>query len=141
FLQKDIRGFVTNRLMYAVYREIFHLIEKGETSLEDVDKAWRYDAGSWMTFMGIFRRMDYLGLEDYPEIFRNTLPKLNKLTGVPAVMREVADQKAKGIQDGKGLFTYSEEEAKCWEETFAAFNKDIFRLAAMYPSHPLGNET
>lgn len=140
FLQKDVRGFVTNRLMYAVYREIFHLIEKGETNLEDVDKAWRYDAGSWMTFMGIFRRMDYLGLEDFPQIFRNIFPKLNKMAGVPEVMRTIADERARGIQDGKGLFTYTREEAKHWEEAFAAFNKDIFRLAEKYPSRALSDK-
>jgi 3-hydroxybutyryl-CoA dehydrogenase len=47
-LRKDIRGFVTNRLMYAVYREIFHLVENGEATIEDADKAFHYDAGSWI---------------------------------------------------------------------------------------------
>jgi 3-hydroxybutyryl-CoA dehydrogenase len=28
-LRKDLRGFITNRLMYAVYREGLSLVEKG----------------------------------------------------------------------------------------------------------------
>lgn len=62
-LRKDIKGFITNRLMYAVYREAFYLIGNGHASMKDVDKAFRYDAGSWITMMGIFRRMDLAGLE------------------------------------------------------------------------------
>lgn len=131
-LQKDVRGFVTNRLMYSVYREAFHLIEKGEASLEDVDKAFQYDAGSWMIFMGIFRRMDYLGLGDYQEIFKNVFPQLHNGDEVPTLMQGIVDQKARGTQSGKGLFSYTEDEAKKWNECFALFNKDIYRLAEEY---------
>ena len=72
--------------MYAVYREALHLIAQGETSLEDADKAFRYDAGSWMVFMGIFRRMDYLGLGDSHEIIKNFLPLLHNGNEVPQLM-------------------------------------------------------
>lgn len=133
-LRKDIRGFVTNRLMYAVYREAFHLIESGDAAIEDVDKAFRYDAGSWMTLMGIFRRMDFLGLEDYPEIFRAVFPKLCNEDKVPPLMQKMISMKARGTQDAKGLYAYTKEEAKQWEEAFAQFNEDIYQLAAMYPS-------
>src|SRR5690606_23200026 len=47
-LKKDIRGFITNRLMYAVYREALSLVEDGAITLEDADKAFRYDAGAWV---------------------------------------------------------------------------------------------
>ncbi len=133
-LKKDIRGFITNRLMYAVYREGLDLIHKGEASMEDVDKAFRYDAGSWMTLMGIFRRMDYLGLEDSLAILKNIYPKLCNSETVPAVMLDMVKKEARGIHNLKGLFPYSEEEAKEWEQAFEKFNQDIFKLAAEYPS-------
>ncbi len=135
-LRKDIRGFITNRLMYAVYREALALMQRGEATLEDVDKAFRYDAGSWMTLMGIFRRMDFLGLPDQWEILRNVFPKLSNEEGVPPLMQEMIDNNARGIHNLKGLFPYSEEEARQWEEAFALFNQDIFKLAARYPSEP-----
>src|SRR5690606_22908261 len=47
-VRKDIRGFITNRLMYAMYREAFHLVENGFASVEDVDRACRNNAGYWM---------------------------------------------------------------------------------------------
>lgn len=132
-LRKDIRGFITNRLMYAVYREIFHLVDNGSTSLEDVDKAFRYDAGSWMTLMGIFRRMDFVGLEDSTEILKNVFPTLSNADKVPTLMQHMVDHNARGTQNTLGLFKYSKQDAKEWEEAFAKFNKDIYQLASVYP--------
>jgi 3-hydroxybutyryl-CoA dehydrogenase len=132
-LRKDIRGFVTNRLMYAVYREGLSLIAEGYASLEDIDKVFRYDAGSWMTFMGIFRRMDFLGLEDFETIFENCFPTLCNDDHVSPLMQQMVEKDARGIQNLSGLYSYSLEEARKWEEAFASFNVDIFKLVAKYP--------
>lgn len=132
-LRKDIRGFITNRLMYAVYREIFSLIEKGAATPEDLDKAFRYDAGSWMTLMGIFRRMDYLGIGDFEAALKNVFPKLSNSPDVPPVMQEMVEKHARGIHNGVGLYPYEENEGQLWEEAFARFNRDIHRIAARYP--------
>ncbi|GAB2781622.1 3-hydroxyacyl-CoA dehydrogenase family protein [Rhabdobacter roseus] len=137
-LRKDVRGFITNRLMYAVYREIFHLIENQKATLEDVDKAFRYDAGSWMTLMGIFRRMDYLGLADYAEMLKTAFPQLSTTDQVPALMQRMVDTHARGVQNARGLYPYTEEEARQWEEAFALFNQDIYHLSSKYPVRPLG---
>lgn len=133
-LRKDIRGFVTNRLMYSVYREGLSLYEKGVASLEDIDKAFRYDAGSWITLMGIFRRMDYLGLQDYPEIFRNIFPTLSNDTQVPAIMQGMIDRRLRGTQTNGGLYNYTPEDARKLEAAYASFNEEIYKLALQYPS-------
>ncbi len=36
-VRKDIWGFITNRLNYAMYREAFYLVENGYASIEDID--------------------------------------------------------------------------------------------------------
>lgn len=131
-LKKDIRGFITNRLMYAVYREALTLVEKGETSLEDADKTFRYDVGSWITLMGIFRRMDLMGFDDYIDSFGQLLKKLSNRTDLPKMMESMIIEGARGIHNCHGLYTYDEKQAKAWEEAFARFNKDIYELAANY---------
>ncbi|MBX3256425.1 MAG: 3-hydroxyacyl-CoA dehydrogenase family protein [Chitinophagaceae bacterium] len=132
-LRRDIRGFITNRLMYAVYREILHLVEKGDTSFADADKCFRYDAGSWMTLMGIFRRMDYEGLKDYYTAYSNIFPLLSNSDGISLQMQKIVDAHSRGIQNGKGFYSYTRQEAMQWSQAFSAFNKDIFHLAANYP--------
>lgn len=133
-LRKDIRGFITNRLMYAMYREALSLVEKGEATLEDVDKAFRYDAGSWMTLMGVFRRMDYLGLPNQLAVMETLVPQLETSAAVPEIMKRVVAERGRGVHNGRGFFEYSEAESRKWEEAFAAFNQDIYHLAEKYPS-------
>jgi 3-hydroxybutyryl-CoA dehydrogenase len=133
-LRKDLRGFVANRLMYAVYREGFVLVENGQATMDDIDKAFRYDPGSWMTLMGIFRRMDFMGLKDYSETFKAVFPLLSNTGEVPAVMQQIVEENARGTQSLKGLYEYTPEEAKKWDDAFAIFTEDIHQLAAQYPS-------
>ena len=133
-LKKDIRGFVTNRLMYAVYREALTLADTGEAGIEDMDKAFRYDAGSWMTMMGVFRRMDYMGLGDWEPIFQEIFPRLSNTGSVPQTMQRLIDNKARGTQTAGGFYDYPEQEGAAWTEAFARFNEDIDQLAAAYPS-------
>lgn len=132
-LRRDIRGFVTNRLMYAVYREAFHLVETGVATQEDADKAFRYDVGSWITLMGVFRRLDYLGLPDHAAVFAALFPQLSNTDRVPERMQELVARRARGTQTADGLYEYTEAEARRWDAAFAAFNQEIFQLAAQYP--------
>lgn len=135
-LKKDIRGFITNRLMYAVYREALALIEAGHTSILDADKAFRYDAGSWMTLMGLFRRMDFMGLDpDCEQSFKRLFTCLSNSNDVPALMQLMVDKKGRGIHNLVGLYDYTATEADNWEKAFAEFNLEIFNLAARYPEN------
>lgn len=133
YLKKDIRGFVTNRMLYAVYREMFAILENGDASMDDIDKAFRYDAGSWITYMGLFRRMDQLGLSDFKEIFDNLFQELDNSPTVPPTMQKIVIQQGKGINNGTGFYKYTKKEATEWEEAFKSFNHEIFHLAAKYP--------
>lgn len=131
-LKKDIRGFITNRLMYAVYREALSLVEAGHTTLADADKALRYDAGSWITLMGIFRRMAFVGMEDSINTCKQLFGQLSNREDVPEIMRQLVASEAKGIHNRSGLYTYTEASAKKWETAFGQFNQEIYELASRY---------
>lgn len=136
-LRKDIRGFITNRLMYAVYREAFALVEHGVATLSDVDKSFRYEEGSWMTLMGIFRRMDFLGLEDYAQAFARLLPQLDNSGQIPPLMERLVGNGSGGAEAASGLYEYAPGEAEKWKKAFARFIGDIHQLARQYPSPAL----
>src|SRR5690606_23205392 len=127
----------TNRLMYAVYREALTLVENGHTTLVDADKVFRYDVGSWVTLMGIFRRMDFMGFGDYIPSFERLLKELSNRSDVPQQMSRMVAEDARGVHNRRGLYPYSEEQAKAWEEAFARFNKDIYELASKYSEQQL----
>jgi len=131
-LYKDIRGFITNRLMYAVYREGFHLINNKVASMAALDKCFQYDIGSWISIMGIFKRMDYMGIDSYVKNYSAIFPQLSNSDDVPPQMQLIAETKGRGIHNLDGLYPHSPESAKVLDQSFAQFNKEIYRLIETY---------
>ena len=129
-VKKDIRGFVTNRLMYAVYREGLHILGQGEADLEALDKAFRYDTGSWITMMGIFQRMDYLGIAHFASLAERTFEQLNNTKQVPQIMKKLVQEKGRGIHNQNGLYPYTKPEAREWKEAFEKFSGEIYQLSS-----------
>ncbi|MBX2925016.1 MAG: 3-hydroxyacyl-CoA dehydrogenase family protein [Chitinophagaceae bacterium] len=132
-VRKDIRGFITNRIMYAMYREAIYLVENGYATVEDVDRACRNNAGYWMTLMGVFRWMDLTGVPAYHTVMKDLFPTLNNSTAVPALIDDIVKKGGKGVSNAHGFHSYTPEEAKLWEETFTAFSYEIRKLALKYP--------
>lgn len=132
-VRKDIRGFITNRLMYAMFREGFNLVENGYASVEDIDRACRNDAGHWMTFCGMFRYMDLTGLQAYYHVMKDLFPTLSNQTQTPPLIEAIAMEAGNGITNGNGFYKYTREEATEWEKAFEEFSYDINQLSKKYP--------
>ena len=133
-VRKDIRGFISNRLMYAMYREAFYLVENGYATVEDVDRACRNNAGYWMTLAGVFRWMDLTGVPAYHNVMKDLNPELNNNTEIPKLIDDIVAQGGRGVANAKGFYNYTPEEARLWEETFTEFSYEIRRLALKYPA-------
>jgi 3-hydroxybutyryl-CoA dehydrogenase len=133
-LRRDVRGFITNRISYAMFREACHLVDSGVASFEDVDRSLRNDVGWWMPFAGPFRYMDLMGVEAYYRVMQDLLPELSTSPEVPAAMRRVIDSGGRGISNGRGFYRYTTEEAERWKKLFLKFNYEIRRLAMKYPA-------
>jgi len=132
-LRRDIRGFITNRCMYALMREAFHLVESGYASIEDVDRSVRNDLGYWITFAGPFRYMDLTGIPAYAAVMHDLLPELDCSREVPALMRQAVESGAQGVANAKGFYRYTPAQARRWERLFMNFSYDIRALAQRYP--------
>ncbi|MCC6289261.1 MAG: 3-hydroxyacyl-CoA dehydrogenase family protein [Chitinophagaceae bacterium] len=132
-VRKDIRGFITNRVMYAAYREAISLVENGYATVEDVDRACRNNAGYWMTLVGVFRWMDITGVPAYHTVMKDLFPTLNNDIAVPKLIDDIVKQGGKGVANAKGFHKYTQEEARLWEETFTNFSYEIRALALKYP--------
>jgi 3-hydroxybutyryl-CoA dehydrogenase len=131
-LRKDVPGFITNRVMYAMLREAFHLVESGVASIADVDRSLRNDLGYWITFAGPFRFMDLTGIPAYCAVMRDLLPDLACGTQVPELMRKMVDSGARGTSNSKGFYEYTPMEAQEWERRFLKFSYEIRALAQKY---------
>ena len=134
-LKKDIRGFITNRIFYAMLREAFHLVENGYATIEDIDRACRNDMGYWITFAGLFRFMDLTGIPAYLTVMKDLFPELDNSTKAPAFIEELVASGAKGVSNAHGFYPYTKESAEQWEKLFVEFTYDIRKLSQKYPQN------
>lgn len=132
-LRKDIRGFITNRIMYAMLREAFNLVENGYATVEDVDRSLRNDLGYWITFAGPFRFMDLTGIPAYLTVIKDLFPDLDNRQTPPEMMEKIVASGAKGVSNAQGFYPYTKESAEAWEKAFIDFSYDIRKLAEKYP--------
>lgn len=134
-VNKDVPGFIVNRLGYAIYREALHMIEEGVADAETIDRAFRNVVGVWSPFCGPLRWIDLTGGPAlYAKAMTPVLPTLSNATEVPAKLRELAASAPDGIQGGKGFYTYSESQAELWERRLREHAWKMFELD--FPEQP-----
>lgn len=134
-VRKDIRGFITNRLMYAMLREAFFLVENGYAQYQDIDRACRNDFGYWITFAGLFRFMDLTGIPAYLNVMKDLFPELDNSGTTPELMEKLVASGAKGVANAQGFYPYTEETAAQWEKLFVEFTYEIRKLSEKYPQN------
>jgi 3-hydroxybutyryl-CoA dehydrogenase len=133
-VKKDIRGFITNRLLYAMMREAFYLVENDYATIEDIDRSLRNNHGYWITFAGLFRFMDIAGITAYLTVAKELFPELSNATKPPAFFEDLIASGAKGVSNAKGFYSYTDETAEKWEKLFVEFSYDIRKIALKYPA-------
>ena len=134
-VRRDIRGFITNRLMYSMMREAIYLVENGYATIEDIDRACRNDMGYWITFAGLFRFMDLTGIPAYLTVMKDLFPELDNSTKAPHFIDELVTSGAKGVRNARGFYSYTKESAEKWEKLFIKFTYEIRKLAEKYPKN------
>jgi 3-hydroxybutyryl-CoA dehydrogenase len=129
FVDRDVPGFIANRLGYAIYREALHLIESGVADAETIDRSFRNSIGLWATLCGPFRWMDLTGGPAlYAKAMAPVLPSLSCEMAIPQPLAALAREDALGVINGRGFFNYLPEEATDWEESFRRHAWAVRRL-------------
>lgn len=131
-LSTDVRGFVSNRLMYAMMREACYLVERGVADIETVDRSFRNDIGWWATIAGPFRWMDLTGIPAYAAVMKGLFPELCVSRTVPRMVKAVVARRAEGISNGKGFYKYTRTTVKAWKAVWTDFTYDLHGLVRKY---------
>jgi 3-hydroxybutyryl-CoA dehydrogenase len=131
-LNFDIRGFLTNRMMYAFIREACYLVDSGVASVEDIDRSFRNDVGWWSAIAGPFRWMDLTGIHSYGQVMEGLLPELTNRRTLPRIMKKMMKNGAQGIANQNGFYPYTQRSAKAWEKAWVEFTFDLRKLVKQH---------
>ena len=108
-VQKEILGFLINRIQAAMNREVYHLVEVGAASAEDIDRAVVTSLGFRLAFLGPLLVRDLAGLDVECKVADTILPVLDSSTQPNRLLKDMVDRGDYGTKTGKGFFSYTPE--------------------------------
>lgn len=108
-VEKDVPGFVHNRLLYAILREAVSLVEKGVVSPEELDKCFKWGLGLKLAVIGPMELLDVAGLDIYEAVAGYLNADLENRTNVAPFVTRLTRDKHLGMKSGKGIFEYTPE--------------------------------
>ncbi|UJL45586.1 3-hydroxyacyl-CoA dehydrogenase family protein [Virgibacillus sp. NKC19-16] len=111
-LNKEITGFIVNRVQVAMLREAFHLIEEGVATAEDIDIAMKGSMGFKWAFCGPMESQDLAGLETTQAMVGNIMQDLSNTRDVPSFLSEMVENEHHGIRTNQGFYNYDDHGEK-----------------------------
>ena len=111
-VEKDVPGFVHNRLLYAILREAVSLVEKGVISPAELDKCFKWGLGLKLAVIGPMELLDVAGLDIYQAVAGYLNADLDVSRDVPRYISEKTKAKHLGMKTGKGIFDYTPEKTQ-----------------------------
>jgi 3-hydroxybutyryl-CoA dehydrogenase len=105
-VQKDVPGFASNRLQFAVLREALHLVAEGIVSAEDVDRTLKNGVGFRYPWLGPLETADLGGLDTFHSVAQYLLPALSTMQTTPEFFDRLIAEGKLGIKTGEGFYRY-----------------------------------
>ena len=128
-IEKDLPGYIANRMQGALVREATHLLAEGAASAEDIDKAVRMGFGLRYLVSGPLEQRDLGGLDLHAALAGELWPHLDRSTGPFPFVKEMVARGELGLKTGKGFYDWSgADENEVRDEKYEALLKLMAQL-------------
>lgn len=114
-LQKEIPGFLGNRLAFALQREAMRMVADGVAMPDDIDTVVRGGFGRRMPVTGIFGTADFGGLDVYLAVCDQVFPSLCNDSAAPDILKRLVNSGRLGMKTREGWSKYSECDIAEWQ--------------------------
>ncbi|MFT8349771.1 3-hydroxyacyl-CoA dehydrogenase family protein [Clostridium saccharoperbutylacetonicum] len=111
-VNKDVPGFVANRLQHALWREAISIVERGIADAATVDEAIKYSFGLRLPVLGPMENSDMVGTDLTLSIHSYILKHLENSTEPSPILKEKVEAGDLGFKTGKGFQEWSADQAK-----------------------------
>lgn len=110
-LNRDIPGFIANRLQAALMREACYLLDTGVANADQIDTVVKEGLGLRWAFKGPFEIADLGGLDIWSKVTGHLFPTLSISDEAPqSITAKVADGEL-GVKRGQGFYRYEDAAA------------------------------
>jgi len=111
-VQKDVPGFVGNRLQHALWREAISIVENGIADAATVDECVRYGFGLRLPQLGPMENIDMVGTDLTLSIHDYILKHLEQSPDSSPILRKKVQRGDLGFKSGRGFQDWSPEKAE-----------------------------
>ncbi len=108
-LKKDVPGFVENRVLYALLREVVDLVERDVIAAEDIDTCVSWGIGYKLAVVGPMALLDMAGMDIYHSVSSFLNEDLCARKDVSPLVRDLITAGKLGIKSGDGIYSYTPE--------------------------------
>jgi 3-hydroxyacyl-CoA dehydrogenase len=109
-VEKEVAGFVENRILYAILRECLDLVDRGIIDPEGLDLNVRWGIGYKLAVIGPMELLDMAGLDIYNAVGSYLNQDLSTSGEVSSTIRELIEKGRLGMKTGGGIYDYTPEQ-------------------------------
>jgi 3-hydroxybutyryl-CoA dehydrogenase/5-formyl-3-hydroxy-2-methylpyridine 4-carboxylate dehydrogenase len=109
-VEKEVPGFVENRILYAILRECLDLVDRGIIDPEGLDLNVRWGIGYKLAVIGPMELLDMAGLDIYNAVGSYLNKDLSTSAEVSKTIRDLIAQGRLGMKTGAGIYDYTPDE-------------------------------
>lgn len=119
-VQKDVPGFVANRLQHALWREAIAMVAEGICDARTLDHCVKNSFGLRLPVLGPLENADLVGLDLTLDIHNTIIPELDRSAGPNPYLEQQVNDRKLGFKTGEGFRSWSDKERNALREQLTA---------------------
>ncbi len=127
-VEKDVPGFIGNRLQHALWREAISLVENGICTADAVDDVVKASFGRRLAVLGPLENADLVGIELTQDIHHQVLFDLETTPTPSSYLQQLLDEGKTGMASGKGFREWSEDDLQNTKNRIADHLKQLEKI-------------
>jgi 3-hydroxybutyryl-CoA dehydrogenase len=135
-VNRDIPGFIGNRLQHALKREAIAMVAAGICDAETIDDVVKLGFGARLAVLGPLEQSDLVGLDLTKNIHDVLIPDLDITPHTHAYLDALVAKGDLGMKTGKGFRAWTPAQAEAVRDRLRTFLAEAARRAASKGSEP-----
>jgi len=109
-VEREVPGFVENRILYTIMRECLDLVDRGIIDPQSMDLNVKWGIGYKLAVIGPMELLDMAGLDIYQSVGSYLNKDLSTSPEVSSTIRDLTAKGRLGMKTGGGLYDYTPED-------------------------------
>jgi 3-hydroxybutyryl-CoA dehydrogenase len=126
-VQKDVAGFVGNRLQHALWREAIALVQNGVCDAETVDTVVKASFGRRLAVLGPLENADLVGTDLTLAIHETVLPEIDATRGPLPYLRQLVESGRLGMKSGEGFRRWTPQQQQALRRRVSSYLRDLLK--------------